>query len=71
MTVGDVLQKQFHFLIGNNVTDALRVIQVAEGQPDHFVPDHRRAAAVAGIDHRIDLDAQAGNGEIIRDEFHA
>ena len=57
MAVGDVLEEQVHFLVGNDVTDVLRLIQVAEGKADHLVAGNGGAAAVAGIDGRIDLDA--------------
>ena len=34
--------------------------ELAEGQADHLPLDERRAAAVAGVDRRVDLDAEAG-----------
>ena len=45
-------------------------VQMAERQADHLVAHHRRAAAVAGIDGGVNLDAQAGDREVIRREFH-
>ena len=63
MTVGDVLKEQVDLLAGNDVADVVGVIEAAEGQADHLVADHGRPAAVARIDGRVDLDAQAGNAE--------
>ena len=33
--------------------------ELAEDQADHLVVDQGRAAAVAGVDRRVDLDPQA------------
>ena len=71
MTIGDVLKKQLYLLAGNDVANVLGLIQAAERQTDHLVAHRRRTAAVAGIDGRINLDAQTENRKVIRGELHA
>ena len=71
MAVRDVPQEQVNFLGGNDVTDVLRVAEMAERQADHFVAGDGRAAAVARVDGGINLDPQAGNGKIVRGELDA
>ena len=58
-TIGDVRQEEVDLFVGDDVADALRTVQAAEGQADHFVVCHCGAAAVASIDGGINLDAQA------------
>ena len=70
-SVCDVLQKQIDFLRRDNVADVVRLDQAAEGQSDHLVADDSRAAAVAGIDGGIDLNAEAGDGIIVLGKLDA
>ena len=71
MAVLDVLQEEIDFLDGDDVADVLGAAQAAEGEADHLVAGQRGAAAVAGVDGGVDLDAQAGDGEIIAGEIDA
>ena len=67
VAVGDVLEEQIHFLVGDDVADVLRVAaQLAEREADHLVAGDRGAAAVAGIDRRVDLDAQPRHRIVVR-----
>jgi hypothetical protein len=70
--VGDVLQEQIHFFVGNDVADVLRVAaELGEGEADHLVARDRRTAAVAGIDRGVDLDAKPRHREVVGDELDA
>ena len=65
MAIRYVLEKQIDFLVGNDVADVVRGTKMAEREADHFVAHHGGSAAVAGIDGRVNLNAQAGNGIIV------
>ena len=55
----DVLQKEVNLLHGNDVTDVISLLKLAEDQADHLPVGDRRATAVARIDGRVDLNAQS------------
>jgi len=71
MAVRDVLEKQFNFFARDDITDVFRPVEMAEGKPNHLVAHHSRPTAVAGIDGRVNLNSQTGNGKIIAGEFDA
>ena len=65
------LEEQLDLLVRDDVADVLGIRQVAEGEADHLVVGDRRAAAVAGVDGGIDLDAQARGRVAVGDELDA
>ena len=70
MSVRDILQEEFHFLVGNDVADVLGIAaEFAEGETDHLVVRDGRTAAVAGVDRGIHLDAQARYRIVVRHEL--
>ena len=71
LAVGDVLEKQLHLFVRDDIADVVVARELAEREADHLVPRDCRAAAIARIDRRIDLDAQARDRKLIRHEFDA
>src|SRR5579864_9689489 len=71
MAVGDVLEEQLDLLVRDDVADVLRLIEMAEGEPDHALAGDRRAATVTRVDGRIDLDAQPRDRIVVGDELDA
>ncbi len=71
VTIGDVLQEQLDFLIGNDVADILGIAQATEREAYHPVAGDRRSAAVARIDGRVDLDPQSRGRIVVGHEFNA
>src|SRR5260221_3749248 len=69
VSVRDVFKKEVDFFRRDDVTDVVRPTEMAERQTDHFAIDHRWAAAVAGIDGRINLDSQPAGWKILGAEF--
>ena len=66
-----VAQEQFDLFVGNDVAHILRIGDGGERQADHLVAGNHGAAAIARINRRIDLDAQARHGIVVMHEFDA
>ena len=71
VTVGDILQEQLDFLVRNDVADVLCIAQATERQTDHLISRDRRSPAVARVDGRVDLDAQARGRIVVGHEFNS
>ena len=67
--VGDILEKQVDLLAGDDVADVVGLGELAEDQADHLAVDQGRAAAVARVDRRVDLDAHAREPFAVAGEF--
>jgi len=67
VTARDLREKKRDLLVRNDVTDV--VADRAEGESDHLVVGDHRAAAVAGVECGIDLDAQPRGADAVVDEF--
>src|SRR5580692_5914137 len=71
VTVGDILEEDVDFLVGDDVADVLRISEATEGQTDHLVTGDRRSAAVTRVDGRVDLDAQPRGRIVVGDVLDA
>src|SRR3954452_2114838 len=68
--VVDAFKKQLYFLAWNDVANVLRrPAESAESETNHLVAYDGWAAAVAGVDGGIDLDAQPVHGSAVTREF--
>ncbi len=66
--IGDVLEEEFNLLARDDVADVVATAEAAERESDHLVVVDGGAAAVARVDRGVDLDPQAGRGEIVERE---
>ena len=55
----DVVQEEVDLLGRDDVADVVGLGELAEDQADDLAVDDRGAAAVAGVDRGVDLDADA------------